>query len=648
MKVLHVIPSVSAVHGGPSRAIVDIEHALAARGIEVTTVTTNDDGDSRTLPVQCGEPIEIPFATRWYFPRSTVFFKVSIGLGRWLKDNIGSFDVVHAHALFSFAPVAAAFLARRAGVPYVLRPLGVLAPYGMTRHHPIAKRASFALIERRLIESASAVHFTSSAEQAEAEALGLKCKGVVIPLGIDVGAASKSPIVRRRPDDAFNLLFLSRIDPKKNLEGLLRALRLILSKNPNVTLNIAGSGDPQYVESLKSLARDLAIDNHVNWLGYVEGERKSEALAAASAFVLPSYSENFGIAVAEALAAGLPCLVSRGVAISDEIDKAGAGIVIGTGPQDIAAGVDKLLRDEAGISAMSTAARTLASSAFSIDAMGARLEALYRAFSCWSRAGEWRLLHEITPMILTFNEEANIGRTLAKLTWAKRILIIDSGSTDRTLEIAGQYPQVVVIRRDFDTAAPQCNFGLTHVDSEWVLSLDADYVLSDELISEIAALRPDSNVRGFWARFVYRIFGRSLRASVYPSRAVLYRKSSARYVDEGHTQRVRIDGETFNLIHPIYHDDRKPISRWFSSQARYASLEASHLLSRERSKLGSVDRLRLLIVPAPVLMFFYVLFIKRCLLDGWPGWYYALQRVCAETMLSIELLDRRLRSLAEP
>ena len=98
------------------------------------------------------------------------------------------------------------------------------------------------------------------------------------------------------------------------------------------------------------------------------------------------------------------------------------------------------------------------------------------------------------------------------------------------------------------------------------------------------------------------------------------------------------------LSHPIYHDDRKPISRWFSSQARYVSLEASHLLSRDRSKLGRVDRLRLLIVPAPVLMFFYVLFIKRCLLDGWPGWYYALQRVCAETMLSIELLDRRLRS----
>ena len=109
------------------------------------------------------------------------------------------------------------------------------------------------------------------------------------------------------------------------------------------------------------------------------------------------------------------------------------------------------------------------------------------------------MLHDITPMILTFNEEANIGRTLAKLTWAKRILVIDSGSTDRTLEIIGQHPQAVVFRRDFDSAASQCNFGLTHIDSEWVLSLDADYVLSDGLILEIESLRPTDNIRGFWA-----------------------------------------------------------------------------------------------------------------------------------------------------
>src|ERR1700683_1102552 len=251
-------------------------------------------------------------------------------------------------------------------------------------------------------------------------------------------------------------------------------------------------------------------------------------------------------------------------------------------------------------------------------------------------------------MILTFDEEANIGRTLSKLTWARRILIIDSGRTDRTLEIVRQFPQAKIIRRDFDTAATQCNFGLSLVDSEWVLSLDADYVLSDDLVSEIASLRPAGNVRGFWARFVYQIFGRSLSASLYPRRAVLYRKGSAIYVDEGHTQRVRIDGEIQTLVNPIFHDDRKSIARWFCSQARYASLEASYLLSLEKSQLGRVDRLRLMVVPVPILIFIYLLFIKRCLLDGWSGWYYTLQRVCAEAMLSIELLDQRLRSVMQP
>jgi len=247
-------------------------------------------------------------------------------------------------------------------------------------------------------------------------------------------------------------------------------------------------------------------------------------------------------------------------------------------------------------------------------------------------------------MILTFNEEENIGRTLAKLTWAEQIVVIDSGSTDRTLEIVRRFPQAEIIRREFDSAAAQCNFGLSQIKSEWVLSLDADYVLSDALVAEIASLEPEANVRGYWAKFVYQIFGRSLRASLYPPRAVLYRKSAAVYVDEGHTQRVRIAGALLTLTNPIYHDDRKSIARWFNSQVRYVSLEADRLLMGDRESFRPIDHVRLLMVPAPLLIVFYTLLVKRCVLDGWPGWYYAAQRLCAELMLCIELLDRRLRS----
>src|SRR5207248_10124477 len=152
---------------------------------------------------------------------------------------------------------------------------------------------------------------------------------VIIPLGIEV---ERSTPARRRPNgsELFSLLSVSRIDPKKNLESLLRAVAAVVSRNPRVILNIAGSGDPRYVAKLHSLSRALDIAGHVNWLGPVEGEKKAETFAAANAFVLPSHSENFGLAVVEALAAGLPCVVSRQVAVSSDIEASRAGIVVDT------------------------------------------------------------------------------------------------------------------------------------------------------------------------------------------------------------------------------------------------------------------------------------------------------------------------------
>lgn len=256
------------------------------------------------------------------------------------------------------------------------------------------------------------------------------------------------------------------------------------------------------------------------------------------------------------------------------------------------------------------------------------------------------MLADITPMILTYNEEANIGRTLDKLTWAKRILVIDSGSTDGTLDIVRRYPQAEVVRRDFDGFAGQCNFGLQLVATEWVLSLDADYVLDDALIKEISALKPSADVNGYRVPFVYCIYGHKLRGSLYPARVALYRRTRAQYCDEGHGHRVMVDGGVSALTAPIFHDDRKPLARWFASQIRYAEIEANSLLGRQKPQLDTMDRLRLMVVPAPFVALIYALIVRGCLLDGWPGWFYALQRMCAEVMLSLALLDRRLRGRA--
>ena len=249
----------------------------------------------------------------------------------------------------------------------------------------------------------------------------------------------------------------------------------------------------------------------------------------------------------------------------------------------------------------------------------------------------------ITPLIITYNEAPNIARTVAKLSWAKRIVVIDSGSTDATLDMLRGFPQVEVIGHPFSDFASQCNFGLTQVDTPWVLSLDADYELSDVLLEELAGLRAPDGVAGYRARFVYRIYGRTLRATLYPPRVVLYRKDKARYGNEGHGHRVVIDGEVMPLAGVIYHDDRKPLARWFDSQQRYAQVEARYLMATPREKLKRSDRIRCLGWLAPIGVLFYTLLIKGCILDGWPGWYYALQRLCAETLIALEILDRRLR-----
>lgn len=251
------------------------------------------------------------------------------------------------------------------------------------------------------------------------------------------------------------------------------------------------------------------------------------------------------------------------------------------------------------------------------------------------------LRDQITPLIITYNEAPNIHRTLGKLSWARKIVVIDSGSTDGTVEILRAYPQVEVVEHPFVDAASQCNFGLTQVASPWVLSLDADYELSDALIRELASLAPRDSAVGYRARFVYRINGRPLRGSLYPPRTVLYRKGKAYYRQEGHTQRVVLDGQVVPLNGVIYHDDRKPLACWFTSQQRYAREQADYLLDVPPEVLRRTDKIRLMGWPAPIGVFFYTLFVKGCLLDGWPGWYYALQRTIAEMLIVLQILDRR-------
>jgi glycosyltransferase involved in cell wall biosynthesis len=248
---------------------------------------------------------------------------------------------------------------------------------------------------------------------------------------------------------------------------------------------------------------------------------------------------------------------------------------------------------------------------------------------------------DITGLVLTRNEAPNIGRTLGKLDWLTSIVVVDSESTDATMEIAAGFPNVRVVSRRFTTHAEQWNFGLeeTGIQSEWVLALDADFVLSDALVREIQALQPDSVTVGYWASFEYCIDGRPLRGAAYPPVAVLYRRSRGRYEQDGHTQRIRLTGAVGTLTSPIYHDDRKPLSQWLASQSRYMSLEAEKL-TRPGAGIGVLDQVRKMIVIAPPAMFLYCYIVRGGVLDGRAGLFYALQRAVAEGILSLYLVRR--------
>lgn len=250
-------------------------------------------------------------------------------------------------------------------------------------------------------------------------------------------------------------------------------------------------------------------------------------------------------------------------------------------------------------------------------------------------------LDRVEVLILTWNEEANIARTLDALKAFPRVVVLDSGSTDSTAQIAAGYPNVRVCTRAFDNHAAQWNHGLGEcgIEGEWVLALDADYVVTPALAAEIARLTPADDVAGYWGRFRYCIEGRPLSGSLYPPVMVLYRRHAARYVQDGHTQRVKVEGKAGHLLEPLLHDDRKPFSAWLAAQDRYARLECDLLISTPWARLGWRDRLRRMGWITPWLVPLYCLTVGQGLRDGRRGLFYALQRGIAEAILSAKLVQ---------
>ena len=257
------------------------------------------------------------------------------------------------------------------------------------------------------------------------------------------------------------------------------------------------------------------------------------------------------------------------------------------------------------------------------------------------------MLADITPVILTYNEAANIGRSLERLTWAGQVVIVDSGSTDETLAIAGRFPNVRTVHRPFDSHARQWRFAVeeTGISSDWLLRLDADYLVEPALRDELAALAPAAATAAYEIAFIYCIDGRPLRASLYPALPVLFRRGRGHFEQDGHTEKLRIDGPVERIGNRLLHDDRKSLERWLQSQSRYQAQEAEKLATRSWSELSWPDRLRRTRVLGPIAVAVHCLFVKGLIFDGTAGLLYTAQRVTADLILSMHLLRHDLDHL---
>jgi glycosyltransferase involved in cell wall biosynthesis len=382
-RVLHVIPSISPRRGGPSQAVLAMVAAQRAQGLAAAIVTTNDDGPSLLQDLAPGrwqwvQGVPVLVWGRWSPPlRVLREFAIAPGLLAWLATHASRYDLLHIHALFSFPSTAAMALARRQQLPYIVRTIGQLQHWSL-RQSRGRKRLLLHLIERRNLAAAAALHFTSRAEQQEAAALGLPAPSFVLPLGVDPAPISQpQPGAPGRP---VQLLFLSRLHPKKQLPLLLEALALLRRRCPDAPwhLQIAGAGESTYEVLLRQQAQRLGLDKQLQWHGFVVGEAKRSLLRQADWFVLPSAAENFGIAAAEALAFGVPVLLSPGVALAQQVAQAGAGHCIDPTLPGLVAALMQAVQQPPPES-MRQAARDLAAEQFSWSANTTRLLQRYQA-----------------------------------------------------------------------------------------------------------------------------------------------------------------------------------------------------------------------------------------------------------------------------
>ena len=333
MKILHVIANLAPRYGGPFKACWEMARAVAQLGHQVSIYTTNQDGHE-VLPVPTDRPVWREGVEVRYFPvQSPRFWSTSWPLARTLRQEIKNVDLVHLHNLYLFHDLAAGYCCRVFGVPYLIQPHGSLDPF-IYRRHRGRKRIMEWGFQNRTIREAAAILFTTAAEQELATPFSFGTPGVVVPLGMDLDEFAVLPepgsFRRQHPEigDKHIILFFGRVNFKKGLDILAKAFGAVARQRQNVHLVIAGPDNDGWGARVRPWLEEAGVLERTTFTGMLLGPERLAVLQDATMFVLPSYSENFGLAVIEAMASGLPVIISDNVNIWREVELAGAGKVV--------------------------------------------------------------------------------------------------------------------------------------------------------------------------------------------------------------------------------------------------------------------------------------------------------------------------------
>jgi len=312
VRVLHITISMDASWGGPSAFVAGLASAQAQLGAKVTVASSAPADNSSPELVSCGPDVSVRIFPRERFARFWTGF--SRPYARFIASQAQQYDVIHAHELWHYPLRVASKESRKRDIPLVITPHGCLAPLALANDR-LLKRIYSPLVQRPILNKANLIHVLTRREEQDARSYRVSSPTAVIPAGVNTGAVSDTPTapacdLSSGEAKQFQVLFLGRIIPNKGPSLLIDAVAASREKGHNMSLTIAGPCGPDYRSYLQSQIDRLQMGDNVSLPGILTGHEKAEALSNADLFVLPSSSEGFSIAALEAMAHGLPVVLS--------------------------------------------------------------------------------------------------------------------------------------------------------------------------------------------------------------------------------------------------------------------------------------------------------------------------------------------------